>query len=54
MRYLVGYLNPADHHIARITKVEKDFSKRIDFKEIKFPVKAKDIHITEKREFHWH
>ena len=54
MRYLVGYLNPADHHIARITKVEKDFLKRIDFKDIKFPVKTKDIHNTEKREFQWY
>ena len=28
--------------------------KRIDFKDIKFPVKTKDIHNTEKREFQWH
>ena len=41
---LVRYLNPADHHPARIAKTEKDFVKRLDFRDIKFPVKIKDIH----------
>ena len=31
------------HQPARITKADKDFSKRIDFKNIKFPVKARNI-----------
>ena len=35
---LVRQLNPADHHQPRTTKVDKDFAKRIDFKDIKFPV----------------
>ena len=34
---LARYLYPVDHHPARITKAEKDFSKRLDFKAIKFP-----------------
>ena len=36
---LVTYSNPANHHPARITKSDKDFAKRLDFKDIKFPVK---------------
>ena len=45
--YLVRYLNPADHHPARITKADKDIAKKLDFKDIKFPVKVKDIHKIE-------
>ena len=45
---LVRYLNPADHHPARITKADKDFAKRLDFKDIKFPVKIRDIRKIEK------
>ena len=45
---LVRYLNPADHHPARITKADKDFAKRLDFKDIKFPV-IRDIHKIEKK-----
>ena len=45
--YLVRYLNPADHHPARITKADKDFAKKLDFKDLKFPVKVKDIHKIE-------
>ena len=36
---LVRYLNPADHHPARITKADKDFAKKFDFKDIKFQSK---------------
>ena len=46
---LVGYLNPADRNPARITKADKDFAKRLDFKGIKFPVKIKDIQKSKKR-----
>ena len=46
---MVGYLNPADHHPTWITKADKDVAKRLDFKDIKFPVKTKDIHKIEKR-----
>ena len=46
---LVRYVNPADHHPARITKADKDFAKMLDFKDIKFPVKIGDIY---KKNFH--
>ena len=51
---LVRYLNPADHYPAKITKADKDFAKKLDFKDIKFPVKIRDIHKIEKKEFHGH
>ena len=41
---IVRYLNPADHHPARHRKADKDFAKKLDFKDIKFP----DIHTHKK------
>ena len=41
---LVRYLNSADHNPARFTKADKGFVKRLNFKDIKFPVKTRDIH----------
>ena len=32
-----------NHHPARITKADKDFAKKLDFKDIKFTVKIRDI-----------
>ena len=46
---LVRYLNPADHHPARITNADKDFETKLDFKDIKFPTKTRDIHKIEKK-----
>ena len=46
---LVRYLNLANHHPARITKPDKDFAKALDFKDIKFPFKIRDIHKIEKK-----
>ena len=46
---LVRYLNLADHHPARITKTDKDFAKKLDFKDTKFPVKVRHIHKIKKR-----
>ena len=37
------YLNPADCSTRRITKYDKDFAKRLDIKNIKFPVQVRDI-----------
>ena len=37
---LVGHLNPETRHLAWITKAEKDFAKRLDFKDMNFPVKV--------------
>ena len=47
--FIVRYVNPADHDPRRITKTNKDFTKKINFKDIKFPVKVRDIHKIEKR-----
>ena len=46
---LVRYLNPADPNIRRITKADKDFAKKLHFKDIKFAVKIRDIYKTEKK-----
>ena len=46
---IVRYLNPASHQLARITKVDRDFAKKIDFKDLKFPIKIRDIHKIEKK-----
>ena len=46
---LVRYLNPANHHPARITKTDKEFAIRPDFKDTKFPAKIGDIQKIEKR-----
>ena len=43
------YLNPADRNPARITKADKDFAKKVDFRDKKFPVKIRDIHENEKK-----
>ena len=40
--------NSADHHLAKIAKSGKDFAKTLDFKNIKFPVKIRDIHKIKK------
>ena len=48
---LVKYLYPADCNPARITKADKDFVKKLDFRGIKFPVKISDIHKIEKKKF---
>ena len=44
---LVRYLNPTDHNPRRITKTKKDFLKKIDLEDIKFPIKIRDIHKIE-------
>ena len=41
---MVIYLNLANHHPARMAKADKDFAKKLDFEDIKFPVKIRDIH----------
>ena len=42
------YLNSADRKPARITKADKDFGEKLDFKDVQFPVKIRDIQKTEK------
>ena len=50
---LVWYLNPADCNPARITKADKDFAKKHDFKDITFPIKMRHSQ-NWKKESHWH
>ena len=47
--YLVRYLNPANRHPATITKADKYFDKALQFKDINFPVKFRDIHKIENK-----
>ena len=46
---LVRYLNPVDHHPARITKADKDFAKMLDLKDKNFPLHIRDIRKIEKK-----
>ena len=46
---LVRYLNTADHHPTRIRKNGKDFARKLDSKDIKAPVKSRDIHKVEEK-----
>ena len=46
---LVRYLHHEDHHPPRIAETDKDFARKLDFKDTKLPVKIRDIHKTEKR-----
>ena len=41
---LVRYLDPADHHPARIRKSGNLFEDELGFQSIRIPVKIKDIH----------
>ena len=46
---LVRYLNSADHKPRASTKPDTDFAKRLNFKDITFPVKIRNIHKIKKR-----
>ena len=46
---LVSYLNPADHHPARITKADNDIARELDFEDIKLSTKTRDTHKIEKK-----
>ena len=48
---LVKCLHPADLNPARISKADKNFAKILYFKDIKFPVKTRDIYKIEKLNF---
>ena len=45
---LVRHLNSANHHSAKITKSDKDFAKKKDFRYVKFSANIRDIHKMEK------
>ena len=46
---IVSYLYFSDHHPSRITKADQNFVQKLDFKDIKFPVKSRDIHNLKKK-----
>ena len=46
---LVKYSNPVDNHPARIRKIDKLFRDDMDFKDITFPIKVKDIQKVQKK-----
>ena len=46
---MVRYLHPAYHNLKKIIKPDKEFSKTLDFKDMKFPVKVKDIQKIDKK-----
>ena len=39
---LVRYLHPADCNPAGITKADKYFAKKLDFKDVEFPIKTRE------------
>ena len=52
---LVRYLHSSDHNPARIRKIDKLFGDELQFENIRFPVKIKNIHkIEKKKKFFWH
>ena len=46
---IVRYLHPAEHHPTRIRKIDEILADELDFENIKFPVKIKDIHKIKKK-----
>ena len=46
---LVRYLHLSDHNTRRIIKADKDLSKKLNFQDIKFQVKVREIHKIERK-----
>ena len=46
---LVRCVNPTDHNPRKITKIDKDLTKRFDLKNVTFSVKIRDVHKIEKK-----
>ena len=46
---MVKYLNPGNQNPRRITKADKEFAKKLNFKNTKFPAKSREIHKIEKK-----
>ena len=44
----------SDHYPKRIRKADKNFAGELDFKDIKFPFKIRDIHKIQKKKLHHH
>ena len=47
--FLVRYLHPADYNLRIIREVDKLYGNKLDLKDIKFPVKVKDISKNERK-----
>ena len=45
---LIRYVNPTNKDLARLIKSDKNFSRKFDFRDIKFLVKIRDICIIKK------
>ena len=50
---LIIYLNLVNHYLKGIREVDKLYGDKLDFKDIKFLFKVKDICKIEKK-IHWH
>ena len=48
---IVRYLNPTDHNSRRIVEADQDFSEKLDFKDIIFQVKIRDIYKIEQNNY---
>ena len=48
-RIIISYLNPAEHNLGKITKADKDFAKKLHFKNIKLLVKITNTHKLKKK-----
>ena len=48
------HLHPADHHQARIGKVNRMLESEVDFEDMECPAKIRDIQKIEKLELHQH
>ena len=46
---LVSYLNPADHHPARITKADNDIARELDFEDKNFQLKLETLTKSKKK-----
>ena len=47
--YHVRFINPQNNHCHRINKKDKEIAKTLDYRGIKFPMKARDYEIIEER-----
>ena len=48
---IVRYLNPTDHNSRRIVEADQDFSEKLDFKDLIFQVKIRDIYKIEQNNY---
>ena len=46
---LARFLNPKDQYPSGIRKIDTDFARKYDFKEIKFPVTIRDTHKIDRK-----